>query len=152
VTNRQSRQPGRRIRRAGPIVGVLATVGIALGAWVGVASATGGGAPTTQPASVTEVKVATDRPTPGTDGDKNTPAVDAAKDKPKGVVEASPKVVSPGKPSNEKTAGPAPAIDKGSRQVDPANPKLNGHGPQIRGEGDRSAPTDEKKPAPMIGK
>ncbi|MYW06083.1 hypothetical protein [Streptomyces sp. SID3343] len=158
MTNRLSQTPGRKIRHAGPIVGVLATVGIALGAWVGVASAASGDAPRSSPATVAEVGAASDKPAPSTDGDKdqptvdaskNKPAVDGTKDKPKGVVEAGPKVVNPGKPWKEQAGAPAPSVDKASRQLDPANPKVNGQGPQARAEGGRSGPTNEQTPAPV---
>jgi hypothetical protein len=150
MTNRQSRAPGRGIRRAGPIVGVLATVGIALGAWVGIASAAGSDAPETSPASVTEVETASGNAAANTDGDKNTPTVDATvKDKPKDGVEASPKVVSPGKPLNEKTAGAAPRKVTDGRQPDTANQKVgNGQGPQARAQGGGTVPKGERTAAP----
>ncbi|MEU0935489.1 MULTISPECIES: hypothetical protein [unclassified Embleya] len=53
MSNRRDRVPGRTMRRAGPVGAVLATVGIALGAWVGIAPASDADEP--PPASVTSV-------------------------------------------------------------------------------------------------
>ncbi|WP_406299081.1 hypothetical protein OG948_27875 [Embleya sp. NBC_00888] len=68
MTNRQDRAPGRGIRRAGPAAGVLATVGIALGAWGGIAPASGTGEPRPEPASVISVEPRDRSATPPADG------------------------------------------------------------------------------------
>ncbi|GCD97574.1 hypothetical protein [Embleya hyalina] len=68
MTSRRSRPPGQAMSPVGPVAAVLATVGIAVGSWVGVASASGVGEPKSVPASVTSVveptadPIATHRP------------------------------------------------------------------------------------------
>lgn len=70
--NRQDRAPGRTIRRAGPVGAVLATVGIALGAWAGVAPASDADEPKPAPASLTSVEP----------GERSAPMPTAISDRP----------------------------------------------------------------------
>lgn len=86
MTNRQNRQPGQAMSLVGPVAAVFATVGIAVGSWVGIASASGAGEPKSVPASVTSVV------DPSAD-----PTATHTMPRPRAVT-GRPTVVTPGKP------------------------------------------------------
>ncbi|MGC0417430.1 hypothetical protein [Embleya sp. AB8] len=135
MMNRQNRTSGRGIRRAGPVAGVLATVGIALGAWVGVASASGSDTPKSPPASVTSVAGQ------GTTGDR--PAAKAAPAEAGPIPESVPRVLTPGNTHPDKNAGSGVVSSpvEPSAQLDPAGPKV-GAGSQVVPKQPGVAPAD----------
>ncbi|MYS84189.1 hypothetical protein [Embleya scabrispora] len=126
--NRQDRAPGRNMRRAGPVWAVLATVGIALGAWMGIAPASDADEPKPSPASLTSVETGDTDPMP-TAG-RGRPTVDnlgpVAPRKVRVPAPGRAGVVTPGKPYVDRGIDPtAPGGERPNRHLGPERPKAD---------------------------